>query len=159
MITFWLQLKFEGFIRWQMLSNSGTFSFKPMTFGGEMVLELSKTKIGSDVQRADNSSNSRREVGDEERCVITVKGHVNHSNTHNHHPHWCTVRTDKHGWTHAYHGAVVCWQEGLLEGIRNNLRFSNYNTSGHLFWERYIKQRWVLLAACLKQPPEKTRER
>lgn len=72
-----------------------------------MDLDLKKRTISSDVQRADNNSNTRREVGDEGRCVIAVKGHVNHSKIHNPHPHWCTVWTDKRGWTHTYHGDAV----------------------------------------------------
>lgn len=78
-----------------------------MTSRNEMDLDLKKRTISSDVQRADNNSNTRREVGDEGRCVIAVKGHVNHSKTHNPHPHWCTVWTDKRGWTHTYHGDAV----------------------------------------------------
>lgn len=27
--------------------------------------------------------------------------------THNPHPHWCTVWTDKRGWAHTYHGDAV----------------------------------------------------
>lgn len=119
-MPFRFQLKFEGFIMWQMLSNSATFSFRSITFWGKIVLDLNKTKISSDVQHADNNSNTRREVGDEGRCVITVKGHVNHSNTHNPHPHWCIVWTDKHGWTHTYHGAVVVLAGRFI--VRNQLQ-------------------------------------